>query len=269
MHTRDTADHKFWSRLQKAAIAAAILVLVVLGPANASAAIRHDGVRIPDPRPTDPSLNGSAPDIGADELQLTTMTSTMTSLSCPPSTAVGSLTSCTAIVSSSPGLAPTGTVRFSSDGPGSFTDGGSCTLARGGKDEAGLPGCDISYIPSAIGSGRHAIIASYQGDAVYSPSQSSAALIRVLTKAQATPNTTLKKKPPRRGASRTATFSFASDIPGSVFDCKLDRKPFEEACRSPLHLKRLKPGRHILRVRAIGPVGIADPTPAIYRWTVS
>jgi hypothetical protein len=215
------------------AIAAAILVLVLFGPANASAA-----------------------------------TPTITSLSCAPIAAVGSTTPCTATVSSSPGLAPTGIVRFSSDGPGTFTDGGLCTLARGGKDEAGLPGCDISYIPSAVGSGRHAITASYQGDAVDSASQSSAALIHVLTKAQVTPNTVLKKKPPRKSASRTATFSFVSDVPGSIFEYKLDRKPFR-SCRPSLRLKGLQPGPHTLRVRATGPTGIVDPTPAIYRWTVS
>jgi Bacterial Ig-like domain (group 3) len=143
--------------------------------------------------PSDPSLSGTtdvdgnarsigaAPDIGADELQLTTTTSP----SCAPSAAVGDTTPCTVTVPA-PGGVPTGTVRFSSDGPGSFTGGGSRTLVRGGKDGAGSPACELSYTPGALGSGRHAITASYQGDAANAASQGSA-VIGVLTKRQAGP----------------------------------------------------------------------------------
>lgn len=220
----------------------------------------------PSSGPTDVDGNarsiGAAPDIGADELQLV---GTM-SLTCAPRAAVRDRTPCTVTVSAAGG-SPTGTVRFSSDGPGSFTNGASCTLARGGKAEVGLPGCDLTYTPSAVGSGRHAITASYSGDASHVPSQGSA-IIRVLTKSQATPNTTLKRKPPRKTAGRKATFTFASDTPHSLFECKLDRQRFH-LCRPPVRLKHVKRGRHTFSVRARGPTGIPDPSPARFRWTVS
>ncbi len=81
------------------------------------------------------------------------------------------------------------------------------------------------------------------------------------------PSTTLKKKPPRKTASRKATFTFVSSLAGSHFECKLDRKAFKP-CRSPFRAKGLKRGRHTFSVRAVGPTGVRDPTPAVFRWRV-
>jgi Bacterial Ig-like domain (group 3) len=202
---------------------------------------------------------GKAPDIGADEFQL----ASTTSLSCNPASAVvGAPTTCTATVSAS-GPAPSGTVKLSSDGPGSFAAAGACTLAPAGQGESS---CHLPYTPSALGAGAHSLTASYGGDAVNAASQGSTS-VRVLTKGQATPNTRLKRKPRRKSASARATFTFAADLPGSRFQCKLDRKHFRP-CRSPLRLKGLKRGRHTFSVRAVGPTGIADPTPARFRWRV-
>jgi hypothetical protein len=202
-------------------------------------------------------VSGAGADIGADEFQIAITT---TNLSCAPaSVAVGDPISCTATVSSG---SPTGTVKLTSDRPGSFANAGACTLAPAGQGKAS---CHLPYTPSAAGT--HTLTASYQGDAVNSASHSSTA-VRVLTRDDAAPNTTLKKKPPRKSAIRKATFAFGSDQPGSRFECKLDRKAFKP-CRSPLRLKGLKPGRHTFRVRAVGPTGIADPTPASFLWKVS
>jgi hypothetical protein len=81
------------------------------------------------------------------------------------------------------------------------------------------------------------------------------------------PSTTLKKKPPRKTASRKATFTFTSDTPGSRFECELDRKAFKP-CHSPVRLRGLKKGRHRFSVRAVGPTGLPDPTPAVFHWRV-
>jgi hypothetical protein len=209
---------------------------------------------------------GPAPDIGADELRVVNIT--ITSLSCVPAgVVVGEPTSCAATVSS-PGDSPTGAVRLGSDSTGSFAGGGICVLTPSGQ---GKSSCQLPYTPGVPGS--HRLIASYEGDAENLPSQA-AALVQVSIRSQTAPiatpapDTTLKKQPPRRSASRTATFSFASDQPGSRFECKLDRKPFRP-CPPTLRLKGLKRGRHAFSVRAVGPTGIADPTPASFRWTVS
>jgi hypothetical protein len=84
--------------------------------------------------------------------------------------------------------------------------------------------------------------------------------------AAAPPNTILKKKPRKKTAKRKAKFKFVSDQPGSTFQCKLDKKPFKP-CRSPWK-KKVRPGRHTFKVRAINPQGIADPTPAVFKWKV-
>jgi hypothetical protein len=74
------------------------------------------------------------------------------------------------------------------------------------------------------------------------------------------------KKPPRKGAGRTARFAFTADQAGASFQCKLDRKPFRP-CRSPFK-QAVKPGPHSFQVRAVSPQGIADPTPATAHWVV-
>lgn len=54
---------------------------------------------------------------------------------------------------------------------------------------------------------------------------------------------------------------------GSTFQCKLDRKPFKK-CSSPKTYKKVKPGKHVFRVRAIDKAGNVDPTPAKRKFTV-
>ncbi|TMK56186.1 MAG: CSLREA domain-containing protein [Actinobacteria bacterium] len=74
-------------------------------------------------------------------------------------------------------------------------------------------------------------------------------------------NTKILKGPPKKTKKRTAKFKFSSTEAGSTFQCKLDRKPFKP-CASPKKYKRLKPGKHVFKVRAIDKGGNVDPTPA-------
>jgi hypothetical protein len=80
------------------------------------------------------------------------------------------------------------------------------------------------------------------------------------------PQTTLRRKPPKRTADRTPTFRFASNAQGARFECKLDGKRYRP-CSSPFTTKRLSLGPHRFRVRAIDD-GLKDPTPASYRLMV-
>lgn len=77
------------------------------------------------------------------------------------------------------------------------------------------------------------------------------------------PQTTLRRRPPKKTRDRTPTFRFVSDEPGSTFQCKLDGKPFR-ACRSPFTTKPLALGRHTFKVRARDDSGKLDPSPASY-----
>ncbi len=65
---------------------------------------------------------------------------------------------------------------------------------------------------------------------------------------------------------RWTNFSFGSSDIGSHFECKLDRRPYR-ACASPYWTKAGL-GEHVFRVRAIDPQGLADPTPATFRWSI-
>lgn len=80
------------------------------------------------------------------------------------------------------------------------------------------------------------------------------------------PQTTLRRKPPKRTADRTPTFRFSSNKADARFECKLDRKRYR-ACRSPFTTKRLSLGPHRFQVRAADH-GLKDPSPASYRFTV-
>lgn len=81
------------------------------------------------------------------------------------------------------------------------------------------------------------------------------------------PETAITKAPKKKTPQRRARFAFASSMPGSAFECRLDARSFKP-CGSRARYKGLKPRRHALRVRAVAPSGRADPTPAIYRWKV-
>jgi TolB protein len=80
------------------------------------------------------------------------------------------------------------------------------------------------------------------------------------------PHGRIGKHPRKRSHRRLARFTFFSDLPGSSFECTLDRKPFKR-CRSPFR-RKVTVGRHRFRLRARGPDGTPDPTPAAYRWRV-
>jgi hypothetical protein len=94
------------------------------------------------------------------------------------------------------------------------------------------------------------------------PTEVECGLVRVPT----APKTTLRKKPAKRTRDFTPTFRFASDQPGSSFECKVDRKPFRK-CRSPYTTKPLRPGKHTFKVRAMV-IEAADDSPAVYSFTV-
>jgi hypothetical protein len=81
------------------------------------------------------------------------------------------------------------------------------------------------------------------------------------------PQTTLRRKPGKKTHDRTPTFRFASNEPGSTFQCKLDGKPFR-SCRSPFTTKSLSLGKHTFKVRARDDSGKLDLSPASYSFKV-
>jgi len=76
------------------------------------------------------------------------------------------------------------------------------------------------------------------------------------------PETRITSRRRRRTRDRTPTVRFRSSVAGARFQCSVDRSRFKR-CRSPFTTRRLRPGRHRIRIRAIAS-GRMDATPA--RW---
>lgn len=69
------------------------------------------------------------------------------------------------------------------------------------------------------------------------------------------PKVLIKKRPRAKirigtRVLKRARIAFRSSQAGSRFQCRVDRKKFR-SCRSPLVLRRVKPGRHVVRIRAV------------------
>lgn len=83
----------------------------------------------------------------------------------------------------------------------------------------------------------------------------------------APPTTTIEYGPPPALNSGKVTFAFRSSEPGSTFACRLDDAEYRP-CTSPYTTDSLQQGDHVFRVRATGPLGDVDPTPAEWRFTI-
>jgi Bacterial Ig-like domain/Putative esterase len=81
------------------------------------------------------------------------------------------------------------------------------------------------------------------------------------------PDTVITKRPAAVNRVSSAMFRFASTVGLSRFECSLDGGPWI-ACTSPGRYTGLVDGQHGLAVRAVGPSGKADPTPAHASWSV-
>jgi hypothetical protein len=84
------------------------------------------------------------------------------------------------------------------------------------------------------------------------------------------PSTTLLRHPGAvvhaRARSVRLVFRFGSDLAGASFLCSVDRRPYRPCAGR--FVRRYGLGRHALEVKAQGPTGVADPTPAVFRFRV-
>jgi hypothetical protein len=66
----------------------------------------------------------------------------------------------------------------------------------------------------------------------------------------------------------TAHFKFSSPDPeATTFECSLDGGAYYP-CSSPENINGLSEGEHTFEVRAVDGAGNADPSPAVWIWTV-
>jgi hypothetical protein len=270
-----------------------IAMLAILGAALMAVAVA--GVALASGTPGGPQTSatdtggdggGSEGGNGGDE---TGPHATVTTLSCTPTQmAPVEATTCTATVTDTGGIptAPSGSVAFSSDNPAQIFSTGACDLQQRFSDQSS---CSVGYRPLAPG--IHTITATYTGDGGHQPSPPAGVELTVAappaeegggggeespppapgppaeSSVTAAPNTMLNRQPQAKATDRRARFAFASNQAGGTFECKLDGAPFEP-CASPFSAN-VKPGRHILLVRAINGAGVVDLTPAAIRWKVA
>jgi parallel beta-helix repeat protein len=82
------------------------------------------------------------------------------------------------------------------------------------------------------------------------------------------PNTTIDSGPDLTTVSTSASFAFSADEGDATFECSLDGADFEP-CMSTADYTELEVGAHVFTVRAVDTALNADPTPAVFEWTVS
>lgn len=85
-----------------------------------------------------------------------------------------------------------------------------------------------------------------------------------------TPHTRITMGPAAKTAKRRAIFRFmdtTGNAPGTTFLCKVDTRRWKR-CTSPLRLRKLRPKRYTVRVKAIDPAGNAETRGAKRRFKV-
>lgn len=82
------------------------------------------------------------------------------------------------------------------------------------------------------------------------------------------PITTFTKRPTKKVRGRKAKFGFFANEAGVSFKCALDGGLFRP-CRSPETVRKLKPGKHKLKVRGTDPSGNIEAKPAVAGFRVA
>jgi hypothetical protein len=115
------------------------------------------------------------------------------------------------------------------------------------------------------GSGGSGSSSSPTGTKIVSTLQAPPATPRYLT-----PRTRITFAPAAKTRKRNPIFRFVdlTEQVGTRFSCKLDRSAWKR-CSSPLRLKRLSRGPHLLEIKAVNAVGTSELRPATRRFKVA
>ncbi len=81
------------------------------------------------------------------------------------------------------------------------------------------------------------------------------------------PDTSFTTSEPDPTNDTTGDFVFASTVPGSTFECRIDAGAYA-VCASTFATAALADGNHTILVRAVDPLGFRDPSPASYTWAI-
>jgi Ca2+-binding RTX toxin-like protein len=183
-------------------------------------------------------------DIGAYELQNTTLETTITGFPLNPSSL------------SSPSF------NFSGTDSGGGVDSFACRLDGGRFGECTSP---KSYSGLTDGAHTFQVLARDRAGNVDTSPASFTWIVDTMP-----PQTTIDSRPATLSPSSSPSFSFSGTDGGSgvgSFACRLDGGGFTP-CTSPQSYSNLAEGAHTFQVRAIDGAGNLDPTPAGVTWTI-
>jgi Bacterial Ig-like domain len=124
---------------------------------------------------------------------------------------------------------------------------------------------DTPSSPLAAGSHTFRVQAT---DAAGNSAVASRAFTVEIPQPPAPPDTAITKGPKKKTTKRRPKFKFTSTQAGSTFQCQLDKGQFAP-CTSPfVPPRKLELGKHVLKVKAIGPTGVPDTAPAVKKFKV-
>lgn len=148
----------------------------------------------------------------------------------------------------------TPTFRFISDEAGvTFV----CDVDGGGSGSCGSP-----FTTGVLSEGRHTFsVSAVDAAGNVDPTPDSFVVTIDLTK----PHTTIQG--PARSTRDNARFIFRFSENVQTVRCSMDGSGYSE-CRTPYSGRALRPGKHVLKVRAIDAAGNSEASPAIKRFTI-
>ena len=168
---------------------------------------------------------------------------------------------------------PTGTI---SDTTPTFTFSGTdahgpvtflCSIDTGTASFGGCSGPGDSDTPSSPLAGGAHIFRAQGTDAAGNSVVATRAFTVLGPQPPVSPDTSITQGPEEEDHQAPAQVQVHLGQPGSTFQCKVDKGQFAP-CTSPFKPPKLSLGKHVLKVRAIGPTGVADPAPAVRKFKV-
>jgi hypothetical protein len=143
-----------------------------------------------------------------------------------------------------------------------------CSLASGGPDSfSSCPATGRTYTNLADGTYAFKVRATDKASNQGLPATFSWEVDNSLAD-MTPPETSIATKPPDPSGSSTAFFTYASNEPGSTFECELDGSSFVACDAGGTTYAGLGAGQHSFQVRAVDPSKNVDPTPASYSFSV-
>ncbi|HEY1855473.1 MAG TPA: choice-of-anchor Q domain-containing protein [Solirubrobacterales bacterium] len=135
--------------------------------------------------------------------------------------------------------------------------------------DGGAPApCSSPFKAPQLANGAHTFTVSALGEDGYAGPGSSRSFSVDVHSTPSQPSSTKAKAPqtkitglPSRTTKRRLKIRFSANQAGATFQCKLDKGKWR-GCRSPYKTPKLKLGKHVFKVKAKGPTGVVDQSPA-------